>query len=163
MRLLLLLALASGLFGQAQYYTGPEGAVLPDPKYTPGVVRTASEKEICAKRFRTGPYRLTTNAMKKAVCKLYDVVPCPQKDVLEIDHLCPLELGCLDDVRNLWPQPADPYPGFHQKDDLENYLKSQVCTEHAMSLALAQQLIMTNWVIAWEQMPESAKHHKKPQ
>ena len=45
----------------------------------------------------------------------------------EIDHLISLQLGGSNDIANLWPEIADPRPGFHEKDTVENYLHSQVC------------------------------------
>src|SRR6266702_6916028 len=39
----------------------------------------------------------------------------------EIDHLIPLELGGSNDIANLWPEAAAPKPGFHEKDQVENY------------------------------------------
>lgn len=96
-------------------------AQLPNPDVTPGVVRTTDASEICAKSFRTKPFRKTTSAMKKQACAEYGIKACPKQGVMEIDHLLPLELGGLDDVRNLWPQLAtypDGSPGFHvNKED----------------------------------------------
>ena len=69
---------------------------------------------------------------------------------MELDHLIPLELGGADAVDNIWPQPAKPVPGFHEKDKLENYLHKQVCAGK-MALVDAQALIRTNWVAAYSQ------------
>ena len=41
---------------------------------------------------------------------------------------------CLDvgdaayGIANLWPEPADPRPAFHEKDQVENTLHDQVST-----------------------------------
>lgn len=115
---------------------------LPNKALTPGVVRTIDEKEICAKTFRTKPYRKTTAAMKKHVCDEYKVKSCPAQNKMELDHLLPLELGGLDDEKNLWVQMA---PDYHLKDVLENKLKKQVCSGE-VSLPEAQQCIMSDWV-----------------
>ena len=48
-----------------------------------------------------------------------------------------------NDIANLWPEAASPTPGFHQKDEVENYLHDQVCSG-AMSLKDAQTEIATN-------------------
>ncbi len=70
----------------------------------------------------------------------------------EVDHLIPLELGGLNDISNLWPEAASPKPGFHEKDQVENYLHDQVCSG-AMSLQDAQTQIATNWLAVYHSMP----------
>ena len=45
----------------------------------------------------------------------------------QVDHSIPLELGGSNDITNLWPEPATPMPGFHQKDQFENFEHDQVC------------------------------------
>ncbi len=71
----------------------------------------------------------------------------------EIDHLVSLELGGSNDIANLWPESASPKPGFHEKDKVENYLHSQVCSG-AISLQQAQIKIATNWLTVYNQMPQ---------
>ena len=63
----------------------------------------------------------------------------------ELDHLVPLELGGDNSNRNLWPEPALPVPGFHEKDQVENYLHDAVCGGR-MALAGAQAGISSDWV-----------------
>jgi hypothetical protein len=63
--------------------------------------------------------------------------------------LISLELGGSNDISNLWPEAADPTPGFHQKDQVENYLHKQVC-EGKLSLKQAQQEIATDWLRVYE-------------
>lgn len=157
---LFLLLLLGGVLGAADYVKTTDGVLLPDPRVTPGAVRTSDAREICAKSFRTAPFRKTTKTMKKAVCAAYGVKPCPHARALEIDHLLPLELGGRDDARNLWPQPAKPRPGFHEKDALENYLHAEVCAGH-LSLSTAQYQIMTNWYAAWLAMNQQQKQKGK--
>jgi hypothetical protein len=70
----------------------------------------------------------------------------------EVDHLVSLELGGSNDISNLWPEPAEPRPGFHEKDKVENYLHNQVCSG-AISLQQAQIEIATNWMTVYQQMP----------
>jgi len=71
----------------------------------------------------------------------------------EVDHLVPLELGGSNDIANLWPEAASPTPGFHQKDEVENYLHDQVCSG-AVSLKDAQTEIATNWLVVYNRMPK---------
>ena len=70
----------------------------------------------------------------------------------EVDHLVSLELGGSNDISNLWPELASPTPGFHEKDQVENYLHSQVCSG-AIALIDAQVEIATNWLGVYNQMP----------
>ena len=71
-------------------------------------------------------------------------------DCCEVDHLVPLELGGSNDIRNLWPQPDAPRPGWEEKDQLENELHAEVC-DGRMALADAQHCIAANWIQCWEQ------------
>jgi hypothetical protein len=73
----------------------------------------------------------------------------------EVDHLIPLELGGDNTIANLWPEAAEPTPGFHEKDKVENYLHHQVCSG-AMSLADAQRQIATDWIKVWKQIEGQA-------
>jgi hypothetical protein len=63
----------------------------------------------------------------------------------EVDHLIPLELGGSYSIRNLWPEAANPRPGFHGKDRLEKTLHRLVCAGR-LSLRKAQSLISTSWL-----------------
>ena len=71
----------------------------------------------------------------------------------EVDHLISLELGGSNEIANLWPEAASPTPGFHQKDQVENYLHDQVCSG-AISLREAQNEIATNWLAVYNRMPK---------
>lgn len=62
----------------------------------------------------------------------------------EVDHLISLELGGSNDISNLWPESAEPIPGFHEKDKVENYLHAEVCSGN-ISLKEAQLKIANNW------------------
>jgi hypothetical protein len=144
---------ASGLLGGAVgllwvISAFAQSPMRPNPQLTPGVVRTSNAAEICAASFRTGPYRHTTSAIKKQVCKEYGLTDCPHEGKMEIDHLIPLELGGLDDIKNLWPQLA---PEYHWKDKLENYLHKQVCSGK-MNLSDAQHDISADWFTAYMKM-----------
>ena len=69
----------------------------------------------------------------------------------EVDHLVPLEAGGSNDIANLFPEAAEPRPGFHEKDLVENYVHEQVCNG-AMSLLEGQRAIATNWVDVYRQL-----------
>jgi hypothetical protein len=124
---------------------------VPNPTLSPGAIRTTDAHEICAKNFRTKPFRKTTPEMKKHVCTEYHVTDCPHEGKEELDHIVPLELGGLDSEANLWVQMA---PEYHWKDALENRLRQLVCMQPTVELqnadlAQAQHEIMTNWPKAY--------------
>jgi hypothetical protein len=56
-----------------------------------------------------------------------------------------------NETANLWVEPAEPHPGFHEKDLVENALHRQVCAGK-MTLADAQHLIATDWVSVYHAM-----------
>jgi hypothetical protein len=63
----------------------------------------------------------------------------------EVDHLISLELGGSNSIKSLFPEAAEPRPGFHEKDRLENRLHKLVCAGK-MKLKTAQRGIRTNWL-----------------
>ena len=79
----------------------------------------------------------------------------------EVDHLVPLEVGGSNDIANLWPEAAEPGPGFHEKDLVENYLHAQVCAG-AISLQDAQRAVADNWLDVYRGMPQRAPTRVAP-
>jgi hypothetical protein len=80
----------------------------------------------------------------------YDITQHVAGDA-EIDHLIPLSIAGSNDISNLWPEPASPAPGFHQKDNLELYVLRLVCAG-SLPLAEAQREMATNWLALYAQM-----------
>jgi len=115
----------------------------PDPKCTPGEITLVTKEQICSRK--TASVRKVTKAIKKQVVKKYNVNVKSQK--IEIDHLIPLELGGANSQNNLWPQ-TDVFPGFHEKDRLENKLHRLVCSGR-IPLEEAQKTIAKDWVKAY--------------
>jgi hypothetical protein len=127
-----------------------EAAMCPDPAVTPGAHSNMTARELCSKSFRTGAVRHVTDATKRQICAEYGITgDCPDGRY-EIDHLISLELGGLNDPRNLWPQPYAPI-GAHQKDLVENWLHHQVCAG-AISLDAAQHDIAADWLAVYRRM-----------
>lgn len=116
---------------------------LPDHGCTPGEATDATLVQICHRRTSTG--RHVSEKTKLLVAELYGT---PEGGLVEIDHLVPLELGGANTLINLWPQPAEPRPGYHEKDLLENLLHRMVCAGK-MDLADAQGEIAHDWVELW--------------
>jgi hypothetical protein len=67
-----------------------------------------------------------------------------------VDHFIPLEIGGSNDIKNLWLEPATPMPGFHQKDQFENFEHDQVC-DGTVSAAEAQSRMVSDWYFYWQQ------------
>jgi hypothetical protein len=91
--------------------------------------------------------RNVTTAEKSAVFAEYGITSQPT-GAYEVDHLISLELGGSNDIANLWPEAAEPRPGFHEKDRVENELHDRVC-KGTMTLADAQRTIAGNWLTAF--------------
>jgi hypothetical protein len=119
---------------------------LPDPACTPGAVMTTDIDVICHQA--TGPRRNVPASVHREAFTDYGFTYPQARGAFEVDHLIPLELGGDNVIANLWAEPATPTPGFHQKDLVENYLHRQVCAG-SMTLADAQRMIATDWMIVW--------------
>jgi hypothetical protein len=94
--------------------------------------------------------RVSPEAHRQAFAEYGLSYPQPRGS-FEVDHLIPLELGGDNTIANLWPEAAEPVPGFHEKDRVENYLHRQVCSG-AMGLADAQRDIARDWLKVWKRI-----------
>ncbi len=123
---------------------------LPDKQCTPGAVfEQATVADICVSGY-TKTVRNVPGSLKHKVYAEYGVTHHSPGEY-EVDHLIALELGGSNDIANLWPEPAEPQPGFHQKDEVENYLHQEVCSGR-MDLRKAQALIANDWLDVYKQM-----------
>jgi hypothetical protein len=117
---------------------------LPNHSLTPG----ESFAGVTAQQVCTSGYSgRTRNVLREQYLQVYAsyAIAYPEPSgSYELDHLVPLELGGDNSNRNLWPEPAAPVPGFHQKDQLENYLHDAVCGGR-MALPDAQAGIASDW------------------
>jgi hypothetical protein len=128
--------------------TVPAGVALPNPRLTPGgTFAGVTAAEVCTSGWATA-HRHVTAAQYHEVYGEYGIRYPEPFGAYELDHLIPLELGGDNANANLWPEPASPTPGFHQKDDLENALHDRVCGG-SLSLAAAQHDIASNWFAAY--------------
>ncbi len=124
---------------------------LPDSQCTPGAIITdATKEQICTPGYSKNVRDVPTSE-KEQVYAEYGITHHSPGEY-EVDHLVSLELGGSNNIANLWPEPAAPRPGFHEKDKVENYLHDQVC-RGAMSLQQAQAEIATNWLAVYRRMP----------
>ena len=123
---------------------------LPDLDCTPGAIFTdVTKDQVCVPGYSSG-VRNVPDSEKNQVYAEYGIASHTTGEY-EVDHLISLELGGSNDIANLWPEPAEPRPGFHEKDKVENYLHDQVCSG-AMSMADAQNIIATDWMSVFNQM-----------
>ena len=123
---------------------------LPDPACTPGdVLPNVTKNQICVSGYASSVRNVPTEE-KTAVYTSYSI-PRHNPGQYEVDHLVSLELGGSNAISNLWPELAEPRPGFHEKDSVENFLHAQVCAG-AISLSDAQRLIATDWFSVYRSM-----------
>ncbi len=139
---------ASSYIGQRTKTAGcVANGALADNSCTPGaVIATATKDQICVPGYSKS-VRNVPASEKAEVFQEYGIAT-HTKGQYEVDHLVSLELGGSNDISNLWPETADPTPGFHQKDAVENYLHTQVCNG-SIPLQQAQQQVATNWLAVY--------------
>ncbi|MGI8419211.1 MAG: HNH endonuclease [Candidatus Levyibacteriota bacterium] len=139
--------------GQRSKTSGCQGnGALQDLQCTPGTVDASLTKDVlCSATFTTKSVRNVPSSEKQEVYSEYGI-PSHQPGQYEVDHLVSLELGGSNDIANLWPEAAEPRPGFHEKDLVENYLHKQVCAG-SISLQDAQQKVATNWLQIFQSVP----------
>lgn len=125
----------------------------PDTECTPGaVLMGVTADDVCV----PGYAKSVRNVSDKVKNSTYDEysVKNHSASTYEVDHLVSLELGGSNEIENLWPEPASPRPGFHEKDKVENYLHDQVCHGY-MSLKDAQDKIAHDWRAVYESLSVS--------
>lgn len=134
--------------------------IEPDPTITSGATNPdnvdpmLTKRVLCGWGFTTKPLRHVDQAERIQTYKGYGLHWyrdgwCHQGGC-QVDHLCPLELGCTNRQSNLWPQPcAGTRWNCHAKDLTENALKKAMC-DGKIELADAQHLISTDWIAAWK-------------
>lgn len=147
--LLAVLALVAG-FSPAAWAVDSDGTI-PDPKLTPGAVRTTDRHQICA--HTTREFRHVTVTEKVAARRAYGIVGehggwCGAEGC-EIDHKIPLTVGGGNppgSIANLWPQtPSGPW-GYHTKDRCEASVGRALCAGK-ISVEDAQAIFRNDWTV----------------
>jgi len=116
---------------------------LPDPACSPGdILKEATVDQICVPGYAKN-IRNVSEKTKNEFFAEYGITSHLAGEY-EVDHLVSLEIGGSNDIANLWPEAAEPHPGFHEKDQVENYLHLQVC-RGLMKLDQAQKIISGDW------------------
>ena len=126
--------------------TRPPGLAMPDRALSPGKSTNATLVQICTPGYASSVRDVST-ATKDRVYAEYNITHHNPGEY-EVDHIVPLEIGGSNDITNLFPEPAEPRPGFHEKDVLENTLHTMVCS-HKLDLATAQNDIAVDWYAAY--------------
>jgi len=121
---------------------------FPDPACTPGAIFANVTKEMTCVSGYTKTVRSVSASLKKKVYQAYGIAYPPPFGTYEADHFIPLTLGGSNDIANLFPESAEPKPGFKEKDLVENYLHQKVC-DGSISLSAAQHAIVANWVVVY--------------
>ena len=110
---------------------------------------TADRAVICTQSTRSR--RHVSEELHRAAYVAYDLPHHQPPGAYEVDHLIPLGLGGANAIANLWPEPAEPQPGFHEKDKVEDYLHAEVCAGR-LDLSAAQRAIATDWTAVSRQI-----------
>ena len=126
--------------------------MYPNSSLTPGAVLTTDASTICVPGYAASVRDVST-ATKKQVYAEYGVSYPQALGAYEVDHFIPLEIGGSNDIKNLWLEPATPAPGFHQKDQFENFEHGQVC-DREITAAEAQSRMVSDWYLYWEEEDE---------
>jgi hypothetical protein len=124
----------------------PPGLAMPNRAISPGLASDATAAEICVSGYASKARDVSTSTKDQVYAEYGITSHAPGE--YEVDHIIPLEIGGSNDIRNLYPEPAEPRPGFHEKDLLENKLHDLVCGGE-LDLATAQQVIAVDWYAAY--------------
>ena len=127
---------------------------LPDHGCSPGDVFENATREIVCVQGYTKTVRSVSTATRKKVFAEYGISWPQPYGSYEVDHLIPLSLGGSNDIANLFPEAANPYPGFKEKDVVENYLREHVCSGD-IDLKAAQLQIANNWLEVYNNLSET--------
>lgn len=135
--------------------------VLPDRACSPGAIFENATKEIICVPGYTKTVRDVSQSTRKKVFAKYGIAwPQPFGDY-EVDHIIPLAIGGSNDMANLYPEARQPYPGFQEKDVVENYLHEHVCSGQ-IDLAAAQAQIAKDWLAIYNALdPQTVKSYKQ--
>ncbi|MGI9147959.1 MAG: HNH endonuclease [Chloroflexota bacterium] len=122
----------------------------PDHACTPGAIfPNVTVAQVCQPGYPSS-VRNVPVAISREVYREYGILERTRGEY-EVDHSVPLEVGGSNDVANLWPEAAEPRPGFHEKDQVENYLHEQVCAGR-LKLFEAQRATATNWLEVYRRL-----------
>lgn len=127
---------------------------LPDPGCTPGAIFPGATKdETCVSGYSKKVRNVSVGLKKKVFAQYGIEYPVPFGSY-EVDHLIPLALGGNNNIANLWPKSAEPFPGFWEKNITGNYLHEEVCAGN-IALGVAQERIANDWFLIYNNLGEN--------
>ncbi len=88
--------------------------------------------------------RIVSQSTKEAIYKAYGITSRKPRQY-QVDHFVSLTLGGSNELANLWPEAAEPFPGYNEKNLITNYLHELVC-KGDLPLNQAQYMISWGWV-----------------
>jgi len=139
------------------HQVGPDAVLLPKRDITPGAVRSVALAELCQVTGDDDDLDPVVSVpVQKAVFSEYGISPEQSRVNFQMDYLINPQLGGVNDVRNLWPQPYSSEWNARAKDELERHLHQMVC-EHKIELADAQHEIAENWIDAYKKYFHTSK------
>jgi hypothetical protein len=122
---------------------------LPDPDCTPGAYYPGATTRVICRSGYSATVRNVPESVKDRVYAEYGI-SAHHRGQYEVDHLVPLEGGGSNSIANLFPEAANPAPGFHQKDRLENAMRNRACA-HGGLRALQRQ-DAADWVTLYDRL-----------
>ncbi|HEY8996854.1 MAG TPA: zf-HC2 domain-containing protein [Edaphobacter sp.] len=155
--LLLLIAISmGGIAYRHAHSVEAEAVLLPNRSLTPGAVRSVALAELCQVVDNDDLDPVVSVPTQKAIFHEYGIPPEQSRVNFQMDYLINPQLGGVDDVRNLWPQPYSSEWNARAKDELERHLHQMVC-DHKIELADAQREIAENWIDAYKKYFHTSK------
>src|SRR3989344_2862612 len=135
---------------------------FPDRACTPGsVFESATTSVICVSGY-TKKVRSVSDKLRRQIYSSYDIAYPQPTGSYELDHLIPLALGGDNSTANLFPEAAEPAPGFKEKDVVEVYLYEEVCAGR-LPLAAAQRQIAADWLSVYKALDPAVAARIKQQ
>jgi hypothetical protein len=110
-----------------------------------------SVRDVCARGYSVGGAAVPQRTERRVLARYGLSATAASVGDYQIDRLIPFGLGGGDGVANVWPQPARPAPGYHEKDRLETALRRQVCLG-MLSLGAAQRQFARSWLAAYHRI-----------
>jgi hypothetical protein len=125
-----------------------DSQLAPNRNLTPGATRQVTMSEVCSTS-QEEVVGYVSASLQQRVFQEYGIANASPQDY-EVDYLIAPQLGGIDDIRNLWPQPYGTGVWNAQvKDALEERLHEMVCSGK-VDLSTAQHDIATDWIAAYK-------------
>lgn len=152
--------LVSGILywkGKTESFAGVDVAQNAPQVVHIGKIATSDKNEICGTvngLTYSKQHRQTSQALKEEVYKNAGVSYPQPIGKYEVDHIVPLCLGGADELQNLQLQPAEPIPGFHQKDVVEAWACRSLCNG-GIDIQTAQNIFTSDgWLFIYNGFPK---------